>query len=302
MSDDVDTVGYRLNRTQKALVRQILQLYIPCTLANGNSQAKHKIRIDKYLRELVKKLYPILLTGGIRLVGSCAGLVLNKRPFNIAAINDIDITILVSEEVDFNQVFHHQQNILRQALCLGSEDHIQLLDSIRVGNEQENWSLFSFGQVEPHRRHLDIRVSSKMSRSFVFAHDSFEIIIDPLVVAGIKHEPLFAFSRFGDFFSALTALDNSTLIMPEPEQVHNGLLRYAIAQIQGYQVEEGVDRDGLERLLVATFLSQTRSLDHIKALINKTARKHLFTTEYSDFQHLVAKLLSSQLEILLLAD
>lgn len=303
---NVDTVGHRLNRTQKALVRQILQLYIPVPLANaeGNGQQPtlHRIRIDKYLRELVKKLYPVLMTGGIRLVGSCAGLIVNRKSFDIDKLSDVDVTILVSDEVDFNQIFHHQQQILRQMASIATQDHVRLLDSIRVSNERENWSLFSFGETEPKRRHLDIRVSSKMSRSFVFAHDSFEIVIDPLVVSGIQHEPLYAFSRFGDYFEALRALENQTLIMPDPQEVHHGLLRYAIAQVQGFKLQEGVDQGELEKILVSNFLDQTRSLNHINAMINKTARKHLTADQFEKFRHVVATILSVSLHELLVAN
>jgi hypothetical protein len=272
--------GQPLSKKQAGLVRGILSATVPVRFRPLGAEESSEliivnIPIKTYLRRLVQKLYPVLLQGGIRLTGSCAGQVaLAHRP---RQIGDIDICILVSEEVDWNQVYYHEQQILKELAAEahpGKEMTAELLDTVRVTNDVDAWTLFSFGSLGAGGRHLDIRVSQKVSRSFIFSYDSLEVVIDPTVVKGMEKFGMQIFSRWGDYTEALGDLKAKRLTMPDPEKVRHGLVRYCLALGRGFKVGDDEQRRTLERNLVEHFLGEFRSASSARTLLERTAIRH----------------------------
>jgi len=292
--------GQVLQRKQAALVKSLLELSIPAQFVSASGALiTVPIKAKTFLRHLVRKLWPVLLAGGCRLTGSCAGLVaLGQRS---RRIGDIDVTILVSDEVDLGQVFFHEQNILRELAGLpGKELEAQLLDSIRVSNETDCWSLFSFGKVGcPGARHLDVRVAKRMSRSYVFSCDSLEVVIDPLLVQGVAEQRMLLFSRWGDCAEALDDLRAKRLVMPEPQTVRGGLLRYCLALCRGFQMPDADQRASVERALVANFMSEFKSPDHVKNTIRRTALRHSDGANEASLREQLTSVISRTLPTLL---
>lgn len=291
--------GVIVQRKQSGLVKSILGLSIPAQFREADGTVvSREVKVKTYLEHLVRKLWPVLLQGGVRLAGSCASQVaLSKRS---RRISDIDITILVSDDVDFNQVFYHEQQILRQLAGMQDSDaEAQMLDTIRVSSETDCWSLFSFGLLEGTKRHLDVRVAKKMSRSFVFSCDSLEIVVDPLVVKGLHSQPMFIFSRWGSYAEALDDLRHRRLVMPEPAAVRHGLLRYSLALCRGFQVEDDAEREQVERTLVTAFLPEFKSTENVKKLISHTASRHSDSTSNQQLSDQVGTIIGSRITSLL---
>lgn len=290
--------GVALSKKQAGLVRAIVSTKVPVRFrTDDGEEVVVPIRAKVYLKRLVQKLYPVLLQGGVRLTGSCASQVaLGRRP---RRVGDIDISILVTDEVDFNQVFFHEQQILKE---LAAETHpakpltTVLLDTVRVSNETDCWTLFSFGSVGQQGRHLDIRVSQKMSRSYVFSCDSLEVVIDPILVKGMARYPMQAFSRWGDYSQALEDLRQKRLVMPAPECVRHGLIRYSLAICRGFRVVDEAVKAEIEKKLVNNFLMNFKSAEHTRTLLERTSDRH---NAESALRQTVKEVISRNIEELL---
>ncbi len=288
-----------LRRKQVDLVQSILNTQVPVrfTLASGERQVV-LIHVQSYLQRLVHKLWPVLLTGGVRLTGSCASQVaLGQRS---RRISDVDICFLVSEEVDFNQVLFHEQQILKKLGKQKEESTVaELLDTVRVSNETDCWTLFSFGSTGPTGKHLDIRVAKSMSRSYVFSCDSLEVVIDPLVVKGMEREQMMIFSRWGDYSVALHDLKTKRLVMPSPASVRHGLIRYCLALCKGFKIDNEKERQSLEQVLVSIFLTEFKSPEQTKTFLQRTAERHTDGIEQAELKNQMSQVISRNIQDIL---
>lgn len=289
-----------LSETDLDFVQGVLSLDMPIRLDVPEQQRQLWTHITPrdYLSALVKKLYPVLSRNGVRLAGGCAAELVRLREETRrmpelsqeqeqqrgAAVLDIDINIYVTDAADFRRILEYEEIVLRKllfkrlGLALDNLDVFQrcLLDSVRVRNDKDNWSLISFGNLdcaEQPQLQLDIKVINRISRLYVFASDSFEVLIDPLFVKGESGEPI-VLSRWGPYKAAAAHLLAKRLVVDAPETIRRGLLRYCLAQCRGFSIEDTKERRAIEALMVENFWKEFVSQEAMATSVRKMVRKH----------------------------
>ena len=125
-----------------------------------------------------------------------------------------------------------------------------LSKTVRVWNDYDRWLLLSFG-ANPCK--IDVMFVSRMSRSYQFSIDSFQIDLQPLVnqwpmlqqsatrekfVKIFKQHQVEVVSEFGNFELALDHLKRKVIATENAETIRGGgLLRYCELISKGYKTE-----------------------------------------------------------------
>ena len=118
---------------------------------------------------------------------------------------------------------------------------------VKVTGTTDRWSLIALG--DELGKNIELKFVDSMKRQYEFSVDSFQIILDSLLLIDevkevgsvLKIEPdffptVYATSLYGDFEEALHHLDHRLISTRNPAEIRGGgLLKYCYLQVVGYK-------------------------------------------------------------------
>ncbi|CAN7983991.1 unnamed protein product, partial [Ixodes pacificus] len=219
--------------------------------------------LETRLRDLVQRVRSQLARLGVpvrdvRLNGGAASYVL--EPDTSAEYNDLDVIFGCDlgggGSAGFERVKAAVLDALAELLpagvkrisaCALKEAYLHKL--VKVASDEDRWSLVSLSNGLG--RNVELKFVHRMRRQFEFSVDSFQIVLDPLL---LLHQcgsevprcsqdffpSVLAESVYGHFGDALTHLRRRLIATRSPEEIRGGgLLKYCHLLARGFQATDG---------------------------------------------------------------
>ncbi|XP_025404807.1 terminal nucleotidyltransferase 5C-like isoform X2 [Sipha flava] len=243
----------------------------------------------------------------IRLNGGAASHVLttDTQPYN-----DLDLifNISLSGNRDFDRVKSAVLKALvdllpegvsrkRMTPCSIKEAYVSKM--VKVNKDGDRWSLISLGTL-PGQRNVELKFVDKMKRPFEFSVDSFQIVLDSLLLfyqcsSGVPisenfYPTVVGESVYGDFRDAMYHLENKLIVTRNPEEIRGGgLLKYCNLLLRNYAPD--YDGDGtkkLERYMCSRFFIDFSDINQQRAKLENYLKNHFCAPqeEYMKLQYL----------------
>lgn len=247
------------------------------------------------------------LVNSIRLNGGAASHVLttDTQPYN-----DLDLifNISLSGNRDFDRVKSAVLKALvdllpegvsrkRMTPCSIKEAYVSKM--VKVNKDGDRWSLISLGTL-PGQRNVELKFVDKMKRPFEFSVDSFQIVLDSLLLfyecsSGVPisenfYPTVVGESVYGDFRDAMYHLENKLIVTRNPEEIRGGgLLKYCNLLLRNYAPD--YDGDGtkkLERYMCSRFFIDFSDINQQRAKLENYLKNHFCASqeEYMKLQYL----------------
>ena len=147
----------------------------------------------------------------------------------------------------------------RMSSCSLKEAYVNKM--VKVANESDRWSLISLSNNGG--RNIELKFVDTMKRQFEFSVDSFQIIIDSILlfynyaempIRENFYPTVVAESVFGDFEEALYHLHKKLIATKQPEQIRGGgLLKYCYLLVKDYTPACFQEIKTLERYMCSRF-------------------------------------------------
>ncbi|XP_005991079.1 terminal nucleotidyltransferase 5A isoform X1 [Latimeria chalumnae] len=139
------------------------------------------------------------------------------------------------------------------------EAYIQKM--VKVCNETDRWSLISLSNNSG--KNVELKFVDSLRRQFEFSVDSFQIILDSLLLfsecsenpmSENFHPTVTGESMYGDFEEALDHLRNKVIATRNPEEIRGGgLLKYCNLLVRGFKPASETDMKALQRYMCSRF-------------------------------------------------
>ncbi|CAN8018544.1 unnamed protein product [Ixodes persulcatus] len=253
--------------------------------------------LETRLRDLVQRVRSQLARLGVpvrdvRLNGGAASYVL--EPDTSAEYNDLDVIFGCDlgggGSAGFERVKAAVLDALAELLpagvkrisaCALKEAYLHKL--VKVASDEDRWSLVSLSNGLG--RNVELKFVHRMRRQFEFSVDSFQIVLDPLL---LLHQcgsevprcsqdffpSVLAESVYGHFGDALTHLRRRLIATRSPEEIRGGgLLKYCHLLARGFQATDGTR--ALERYMCSRFFIDFPELHAQRAKLHSFLANHL---------------------------
>ncbi|KFV75147.1 Protein FAM46A, partial [Dryobates pubescens] len=139
------------------------------------------------------------------------------------------------------------------------EAYVQKL--VKVCNESDRWSLISLSNNSG--KNVELKFVDSLRRQFEFSVDSFQIILDSLLLFGecsetpmaeSFHPTVTGESMYGDFREAMEHLRGRVIATRSPEEIRGGgLLKYCNLLVRGFKPRSEVEMKALQRYMCSRF-------------------------------------------------
>ncbi|VFV35758.1 Hypothetical predicted protein [Lynx pardinus] len=207
---------------------------------------------------------------GVRLHGSAASHVLH--PESGLGYKDLDLVFRVDlrSEASFQLTKEVVLACLLDFLPAGvsrakitpltlKEAYVQKL--VKVCTDTDRWSLISLSNKSG--KNVELKFVDSVRRQFEFSVDSFQIILDSLLLFGqcsstpmseAFHPTVTGESLYGDFAEALDHLRHRVIATRSPEEIRGGgLLKYCHLLVRGFRPRPSTDVRALQRYMCSRF-------------------------------------------------
>lgn len=248
------------------------------------------------------------LVNSIRLNGGAASHVLttDTQPYN-----DLDLIFNISlsrGNRDFDRVKSAvlkslvdllPEGVSRKRMTPCSIKEAYVSKMVKVNKDGDRWSLISLGTL-PGQRNVELKFVDKMKRPFEFSVDSFQIVLDSLLLfyecsSGVPisenfYPTVVGESVYGDFRDAMFHLENKLIVTRNPEEIRGGgLLKYCNLLLRNYAPDydgDGVKR--LERYMCSRFFIDFSDIHQQRAKLENYLKNHFCAPqeEYMKLQYL----------------
>ncbi|KAL7645760.1 UNVERIFIED_CONTAM: hypothetical protein RMT77_002655 [Armadillidium vulgare] len=210
-----------------------------------------------------------LLVKDIRINGSAASYILATDEEQ--AYNDLDLIFGVDlgSQRNFDKIKTAVLDSLldflpegvskkRMSSCSMKEGYVNKMVKV---NDSDKWSLISLSNNGG--RNLELKFVDTMKRQFEFSVDSFQIILDSLLlfydcaempISENFYPTVVGESMFGDFSEALYHLQKKLIATKNPEEIRGGgLLKYCNLLVKDYKPARPEEIKTLERYMCSRF-------------------------------------------------
>uniref|UniRef100_A0A224XR26 polynucleotide adenylyltransferase n=1 Tax=Panstrongylus lignarius TaxID=156445 RepID=A0A224XR26_9HEMI len=133
---------------------------------------------------------------------------------------------------------------------------------VKVNHDGDRWSLISLGNSRGHRN-VELKFVDSMKRPFEFSVDSFQIVLDSLLlfyecselaISENFYPTVVGESVYGDFQEALYHLHKKLIATRHPEEIRGGgLLKYCNLLVRSYKPADPDRIKILERYMCSRF-------------------------------------------------
>uniref|UniRef100_A0A8D0L4M9 Terminal nucleotidyltransferase 5C n=1 Tax=Sphenodon punctatus TaxID=8508 RepID=A0A8D0L4M9_SPHPU len=240
----------------------------------------------------------------VRLNGSAAGHVLVKD--NGLGFKDLDLVFQVSlpSEAEFQLVkdvvlrsllnfLPEGVNKLKISPATLKEAYIQKL--VKVCTEADRWSLISLSNK--HGRNVELKFVDRIRRQFEFSVDSFQIILDSLLLyydcsenpmSEHFHTTVIGESMYGNFEASFDHLQNKLIATKNPEEIRGGgLLKYSNLLVRYFKPMDKEEIKTLERYMCSRFFIDFPDILDQQRKLETYLRNHFAEEERSKYDYLM---------------
>lgn len=240
----------------------------------------------------------------VRLNGSAAGQVLVKD--NGLGCKDLDLVFRVTlvSEAEFQLVRDVVLQSLLNFLPEGvsklkispmtlKEAYIQKL--VKVYTEADRWSLISLSNN--HGRNVELKFVDRIRRQFEFSVDSFQIILDSLLLyyscsenpmSEHFHPTVIGESMYGDFTAAFNHLQKRLIATKNPEEIRGGgLLKYSNLLVRNFKPMDREEIKSLERYMCSRFFIDFPDILEQQRKLEQYLQNHFAEEDQSKYDYLM---------------
>lgn len=261
------------------------------------------------LKDIVQTVRSQLEEAGIkvqdvRLNGSAAGHVLVKD--NGLGCKDLDLIFHVAlpTEAEFQLVkdvvlcsllnfLPEGVNKLKISPVTLKEAYVQKL--VKVCTDTDRWSLISLSNK--NGRNVELKFVDSIRRQFEFSVDSFQIILDPLLIfydcssspiSEHLHPQVIGESVYGDFEEALDHLQKRLIATKNPEEIRGGgLLKYSNLLVRDFRPTDQEEIKTLERYMCSRFFIDFPDILEQQRKLETYLQNHFAEEERSKYDYLM---------------
>nr|XP_056704269.1 terminal nucleotidyltransferase 5C [Euleptes europaea] len=240
----------------------------------------------------------------VRLNGSAAGQVLVKD--NGLGCKDLDLVfrVTLASEGEFQLVRDVVLQSLLNFLPEGvsklkispmtlKEAYIQKL--MKVYTEADRWSLISLSNN--HGRNVELKFVDRIRRQFEFSVDSFQIILDSLLLyyscsenpmSEHFHPTVIGESVYGDYGTAFDHLQNRLIATKNPEEIRGGgLLKYSNLLVRNFQPMDRQEIKSLERYMCSRFFIDFPDILEQQLKLERYLQNHFAEEDRTKYDYLM---------------
>jgi terminal nucleotidyltransferase 5A/B len=268
-----------------------------------------EVRLKDFVTLVREKLELDVSEGGagmcvkdIRLNGGAASHVL---AYEAQCYNDLDLIFAV--EFSSNRHFDRvktavlntisdlmPENAMRKRISTGSLKEAYVGKMVKVNNDGDRWSLISLGNSMGHKN-VELKFVDTMRRQFEFSVDSFQIILDSLLlfydcaelpISENFYPTVVGESVYGDFHEALYHLTNKLISTRRPEEIRGGgLLKYCNLLVRNYIPVDHKQIKKLERYMCSRFFIDFPDILQQRIKLEAYLRNHFWGIEEEPLQY-----------------
>jgi terminal nucleotidyltransferase 5A/B len=268
-----------------------------------------EVRLKDFVTLVREKLELDVQDGGagmcvkdIRLNGGAASHVL---AYEAQCYNDLDLIFAVefSSNRHFDRVKTAVLNtisdllpdsVMRKRISTGSLKEAYVGKMVKVNNDGDRWSLISLGN-SPGHKNVELKFVDTMRRQFEFSVDSFQIVLDSLLlfydcaelpISENFYPTVVGESVYGDFHEALYHLTNKLISTRRPEEIRGGgLLKYCNLLVRNYIPVDQKQIKKLERYMCSRFFIDFPDILQQRIKLEAYLRNHFWGIEEEPLQY-----------------
>lgn len=176
---------------------------------------------------------------------------------------------------------------------------------VKVNHEGDRWSLISLGNSRGHRN-VELKFVDSMKRPFEFSVDSFQIILDSLLlfyecselsICENFYPTVVGESVYGDFQEAIYHLHKKLIATRHPEEIRGGgLLKYCNLLVRSYKPAQPDYIKTLERYMCSRFFIDFPDVRQQRAKLENYLWNHFVGSEEESLKCQYLMLLHSVVE------
>ncbi|MCL4128584.1 UNVERIFIED_CONTAM: hypothetical protein GTU68_004758 [Idotea baltica] len=174
----------------------------------------------------------------------------------------------------------------RMSSCSMKEGYVNKMVKV---NDSDKWSLISLSNNGG--RNVELKFVDTMKRQFEFSVDSFQIVLDSLLlfyecaempIAENFYPTVVGESMFGDFSEALYHLQKKLIATMNPEQIRGGgLLKYCNLLVKDYKPARPEEIKTLERYMCSRFFIDFSDVTQQQSKLEAYLWNHLIGADES---------------------
>lgn len=268
-----------------------------------------EVRLKDFVTLVREKLELDIQKGGagmcvkdIRLNGGAASHVLS---YEAQCYNDLDLIFAV--EFSSNRNYDRVKSAvlatlsdllpdgtMRKRITPGSLREAYVGKMVKVNNDGDRWSLISLGN-SPGHKNVELKFVDTMRRQFEFSVDSFQIVLDSLLlfydcaelpISENFYPTVVGESVYGDFHEALYHLQNKLISTRQPEEIRGGgLLKYCNLLVRNYIPVDSKQIKKLERYMCSRFFIDFPDILQQRIKLEAYLRNHFWGIEEEPLQY-----------------
>uniref|UniRef100_A0A182TDH2 polynucleotide adenylyltransferase n=1 Tax=Anopheles melas TaxID=34690 RepID=A0A182TDH2_9DIPT len=270
--------------------------------------------LEVKLKDLVnivrEKLEADVVAGGagmtvkdIRLNGGAASHVLASEP---QPYNDLDLIFAVdfSTSRSYDRVKSAvlsslldlmPEGVVKRKITQCSLKEAYVGKMVKVNSDGDRWSLISLGN-SPGHKNVELKFVDTMRRQFEFSVDSFQIVLDSLLlfydcaempmITENFYPTVVGESVYGDFQEALYHLQKKLISTRQPEEIRGGgLLKYCNLLVRNYVPVDPQRIKTLERYMCSRFFIDFPDIGQQRSKLESYLKNHFFDEGEEHLQH-----------------
>ncbi|XP_050074113.1 terminal nucleotidyltransferase 5C [Anopheles maculipalpis] len=270
--------------------------------------------LEVKLKDLVnivrEKLEAEVVAGGagmtvkdIRLNGGAASHVLASEP---QPYNDLDLIFAVdfSTSRSYDRVKSAvlsslldlmPEGVVKRKITQCSLKEAYVGKMVKVNSDGDRWSLISLGN-SPGHKNVELKFVDTMRRQFEFSVDSFQIVLDSLLlfydcaempmITENFYPTVVGESVYGDFQEALYHLQKKLISTRQPEEIRGGgLLKYCNLLVRNYVPVDPQRIKTLERYMCSRFFIDFPDIGQQRSKLESYLKNHFFDEGEEHLQH-----------------
>ncbi|XP_016990478.2 putative mediator of RNA polymerase II transcription subunit 26 isoform X1 [Drosophila rhopaloa] len=245
-----------------------------------------------------------VLVKDIRLNGGAASHVLasEDQPYN-------DLDLIFAIELSSPRVFDRVKvavlntllDLMPEGVCKRriftsslKEAYVGKMVKVNNNNDGDRWSLISLGN-SPGHKNVELKFVDSMRRQFEFSVDSFQIILDSLLlfydcaalpISENFYPTVVGESVYGDFQEALYHLQKKLISTRQPEEIRGGgLLKYCNLLVRNYKAVDSQLIKTLERYMCSRFFIDFPDINTQTTKLEAYLRNHFWGVDEEPLQY-----------------
>ena len=310
--ENLDTVAQRLAVLSFEQVKKLNDVMNEAVSIHGRGNFP---TLEVKLKDLVtlvrEKLEMDIGSGGagmivkdIRLNGGAASHVLasEAQPYN-------DLDLIFAVEFSSNRHFDRVKSAVLGSLfdllpegvsrrritqCSMKEAYVGKMVKVNNNNDGDRWSLISLGN-SPGHKNVELKFVDTMRRQFEFSVDSFQIVLDSLLlfydcaelpISENFYPTVVGESVYGDFQEALYHLQKKLISTRQPEEIRGGgLLKYCNLLVRNYIPVDPKRIKTLERYMCSRFFIDFPDIVQQRIKLESYLRNHFWGADEEQLQY-----------------